>query len=284
MRCCAAAICTSRCRTPSRWHWKTIWTSLFSAMVRRSPTRPSAGRGRRFRARRFDHGHAGPSGATVSASGTTPGNNQNAASQASAATLSASAAASSILRTADSESRPDSDRQRRWAHQTTPQSNAFITGTTSLIQRQDLSALRSSKGLPDRHNRQSGPEQQPHCQQQPRNDFNPSTISSLGLSITQHLLQGFGPAINSRQIHIARNNREVPTSPLSSRCRPPWRPSCRLYWQLVALNEAGGEWPGGGRRRATALRRQQAAGGGRDTWRRSRSRAPRPRSPPASSS
>ena len=26
----------------------------------------------------------------------------------------------------------------------------------------------------------------------PRNDFNPSTSSSLSLSITQHLLQGFG--------------------------------------------------------------------------------------------
>ena len=34
-----------------------------------------------------------------------------------------------------------------WAHQTTPQSNTFITGTTALIQRQDLSALGVQKGF-----------------------------------------------------------------------------------------------------------------------------------------
>ena len=40
-------------------------------------------------------------------------------------------------------------------------------------------------------------------------DFNPSTQASLTFQLTQHLLQGFGWAVNSRQIHIARNQREI---------------------------------------------------------------------------
>ena len=84
---------------------------------------------------------AGPSGATVSASGTTPGNNQNAVSQASAATL--SAVGGSVIQSsgpAIPNLDPSITGGASWAHQTTPQSNAFITGTNFLIQRQDLSS------------------------------------------------------------------------------------------------------------------------------------------------
>ena len=49
-----------------------------------------------------------------------------------------------------------------------------------------------------------------------RTDLNPSTSSSLSLNITQHLLQGFGLAVNSRNIQIAKNNREVSDLVLSS--------------------------------------------------------------------
>ena len=97
---------------------------------------------------------AGPSSASVSSSGTTPGTNQNAASQASTGT--ASAVGGSVLQSSG-PSIPNLDPVLTgglsWAHQTTPQSSAFITGTNFLIQRQDLSSLRDSEGLPDRHHR-----------------------------------------------------------------------------------------------------------------------------------
>src|SRR5580765_1343651 len=150
---------------------------------------------------------AGPSGATVSASGTTPGNNQNAVSQASVATL--SAVGGSVLQTSG-PAIPNLDPMltggMSWAHQTTPQSNAFITGTNFLIQRQDLSTLGVQKGFITGTNVSLGLNNNSTTSNNPRNDFNPATNSSLALGITQHLLQGFGPAINSRFIHIARNN------------------------------------------------------------------------------
>ena len=71
----------------------------------------------------------------------------------------------------------------------------------------------------------------------PRNDFNPSTSSSLGLSVTQHLLQGFGPAVNSRQIRIAKNNREVSDLTFKLQVETTVAAVMTLYWDLVAFNE-----------------------------------------------
>src|SRR5262249_3200338 len=70
----------------------------------------------------------------------------------------------------------------------------------------------------------------------PRNDFNPSTNGSLGLTITQHLLQGFGVAVNSRQIHIARNNLEVSDLTFKLQVETTVAAIMQLYWDLVAFN------------------------------------------------
>ena len=45
-----------------------------------------------------------------------------------------------------------------------------------------------------------------------RSSFSPATTSSAALNISQHLLQGFGPAVNSRQIRIAKNYGKSRTS------------------------------------------------------------------------
>jgi hypothetical protein len=91
---------------------------------------------------------AGPAGATVSTSGTTPGTNQNAASQASAGT--ASAVGSSVLQSSG-PSIPSLDptltSTLSWAHVTTPQSSAFTTGTNALINKQDISNFGIQKGF-----------------------------------------------------------------------------------------------------------------------------------------
>jgi outer membrane protein len=71
----------------------------------------------------------------------------------------------------------------------------------------------------------------------PRNDINPLTQSSLNLQITQRLLQGFGPGINSRQIHIAKNNREVSDLTFKLQVETTVAAISALYWNLVALNE-----------------------------------------------
>ena len=79
---------------------------------------------------------AGPSSASVSSTGTTPGANVSATALASNAT--ASAVGASVI-SAGGPAIPNLDPvltgALNWAHATTPQSSAFLTGTNSLIQR-----------------------------------------------------------------------------------------------------------------------------------------------------
>jgi outer membrane protein TolC len=180
----------------------------------------------------------GPASVTVSSSGTTAGANQNATSQASAGT--ASAVAGSVLQSSG-PAIPALDPilfgSASWAHQTTPQSNTFITGTTSLIQRQDLSTVGIQKGFLTGTTVNLNINNTGTYSNNPRNDINPLTQSALSLSVTQNLLQGFGPAVNSRQIYIARNNREVSDLTFKLQVETTVAAIASLYWNLVALND-----------------------------------------------
>src|SRR5579883_1382071 len=149
---------------------------------------------------------AGPSGVSVSSSGTTPGTNQNAASQASSAT--ASAVGGSVLNSSG-PAIPALDPvlvgNGTWAHTTTPQSNTVTTGTTALVNQQEVNSVAVQKGFLTGTTVSFGLNNSTTRTNSIRNIFNPATSSSLALTVTQNLLQGFGPAVNSRQIRIARN-------------------------------------------------------------------------------
>jgi outer membrane protein len=181
---------------------------------------------------------AGPSSAPVNSSGTTPGSNQNAASQASTATP--SAVGGSVLQSSGPNV-PSLDPMvtgtLNWGHTTSPQSNGFITGTNFLVQNSSVANFGIQKGFLTGTIASLALNNTSVTSNNPRNDFNPSTSSSLGLTITQHLLQGFGPAINSRQIRIARNNREVSDLTFKLQVQTTVAAVMSLYWNLVAFNE-----------------------------------------------
>jgi outer membrane protein len=181
---------------------------------------------------------AGPSSATVSSSGTTAGSNQNAVSQASAGT--ASAVGASVIQSSG-PAVPNLDPAfigaLNWAHITSPQSSAFLTGTNFLITQQDVANFGIQKGFLTGTIVGLGLNNTSTSSNNLRNDFNPSTNASLGLSFTQHLLQGFGRAVNSRQIRIARNNREVADLTFKLQVQTTVASVMRLYWDLVAFNE-----------------------------------------------
>ncbi len=124
-----------------------------------------------------------------------------------------------------------------WAHNTTPQSSAFITGTNFLIQRQDIRNFGVQKGFLTGTSVNLGMNNNSVTSNSLRNDFNPSTSGSLALSVTQRLLQGFGPGVNSRQIKIARNNREVSDLTFKLQVQTTVAAIMNLYWDLVAFNE-----------------------------------------------
>jgi outer membrane protein TolC len=182
---------------------------------------------------------AGPSSASVSSSGTTAGTNVSAAALASNATSSAvGASVISSSGPAIPVLDPVFTGGLSWAHATTPQSSAFLTGTNSLIQRSDIANFAIQKGFLTGTTVGLGLSNTSVTSNNPRNDFNPSTNSSLQFSLTQHLLQGFGSAVNSRQIRIAKNNREVSDLTFREQVETTVVAVMELYWDLVSFNDA----------------------------------------------
>jgi outer membrane protein len=70
-----------------------------------------------------------------------------------------------------------------------------------------------------------------------RADFNPYTTASLGLTVTQRLLQGFSVGVNRRYIRIANNNLSVSDYVFKEQVISTISSVIRLYWDLVSLNE-----------------------------------------------
>ena len=182
---------------------------------------------------------AGPASASVSSSGTTAGTNVTSGALSSNAT--SSAVGASVI-SSSGPAIPSLDAAfvggLSWGHLTTPQSSSFLTGTTSLVQRQNIGNFGISKGFLTGTTVSLGLNNTQVTSNNPRNDFNPSTTSSLALSISQHLLQGFGPSLNSRQIHIARNNREVSDLTFKLQVETTVAAVMELYWDLVSFNQA----------------------------------------------
>jgi outer membrane protein TolC len=124
-----------------------------------------------------------------------------------------------------------------WAHQTAPQTSTFLTGTNSLIQRQDLSSIGVQENFATGTLVNLGLSNNNINTNSARSDFSPVTNAALSLTVTQHLLQGFGAAVNTRQIHIARNNREVSDLTFRAQVITTVSAVMDLYWDLVSFNE-----------------------------------------------
>jgi outer membrane protein TolC len=124
-----------------------------------------------------------------------------------------------------------------WAHQSTPQTSSFITGTNSLVQRQDLSNISVQKYFETGTLVNFGLNNNSITSNATRSDFSPVTNSALSLSVTQHLLQGWGTPVNTRQIRIAKNNREVSDLTFKAQVITTVAAVLDLYWDLVSYNE-----------------------------------------------
>jgi len=124
-----------------------------------------------------------------------------------------------------------------WAHNTTPQSSSFTTGTSSLIQRQITTGIGVQENFLTGTAVNLGLTNSNVDTNNLKAQFNPATNSALTLSVTQHLLQSFGPAVNSRQISIARNNREISDLTFKAQVITTVAAISDLYWDLVAYND-----------------------------------------------
>ena len=70
-----------------------------------------------------------------------------------------------------------------------------------------------------------------------RTDINPSWAPTLNLQLSQRLLQGFGLAVNNRNIRVARNNIRVSDLTFKLQVMTTVAGVVNLYWDLVSFNE-----------------------------------------------
>jgi outer membrane protein TolC len=124
-----------------------------------------------------------------------------------------------------------------WNQQSTPQSNSVVTGTTALHARNLGGNFGLAQGFATGTSFNLGYTSLRQSGNWTRADYNPYTTASLGLTVTQPLLQGFRMAVNRRYIRIARNNERISDAVFRQQVIATVSSVIRLYWDLVSLNQ-----------------------------------------------
>jgi outer membrane protein len=127
--------------------------------------------------------------------------------------------------------------QYGWNHSTTPQTSQFSVGSVTLVAGTTVFNTGYLQGFSPgtqlavtfNNTRQS--------LNAPRVDYNPYTAGSLGVTVTQPLLQGFGIATNKRFIRIALNNEKIADLTFRQQLVATVSAVMRLYYDLVSVNQ-----------------------------------------------
>jgi len=122
-------------------------------------------------------------------------------------------------------------------HSTTPQSNTFLTGTTALtLDSRTYQAVYSQNwvfGLNAQFTYASS-----HSKFNSLSfNLNPYTSGDLDLQVTQNLLNGFGAAVNGRNIRVQKNNLKYTDLQFKQQLITTISSVLNLYWDLVAFNQ-----------------------------------------------
>ncbi len=125
----------------------------------------------------------------------------------------------------------------QYSKQTQPQTTLFNTGTSSLISQRTNSQFGISKAFLTGTSVSMGFNNFFSDQNSGRLDFNPSKTVNGNIQVQQRLLQGFGFAVNNRNIRIARNNLKVSELVFKQQVIATVASVIGLYWDLVAANE-----------------------------------------------
>jgi outer membrane protein len=126
----------------------------------------------------------------------------------------------------------------QWGHQSSPQVNSFAAGGTSIAYQQRAFSTGVQKAFLTGTRFDFGWDNNWMRTNSSLADFNPSATAAMRLTVSQRLLQGFGVAINSRNIKIASNNVRVADEVFKQQVIQTVSGVIAAYWQLVSLNEA----------------------------------------------
>jgi outer membrane protein len=124
-----------------------------------------------------------------------------------------------------------------YARSTTPEPSSFITGTSTLQNKSLVGNLGLSQGFSTGTSYNLAFNSSRNDSNSSRTQFNPAATGSLGLTITQPLLQGFNRAVNRRYIRIAENTEKIATHVLRLQLVATVSNVVAVYWDLVSLNQ-----------------------------------------------
>jgi outer membrane protein len=122
-------------------------------------------------------------------------------------------------------------------HLTTPENSTILTGSNWLAQNIVNAGAAMNVGLSPGTQLSVNFDNSRYSTDATRYTYNPFVNSSLGFTITQPLLQGFGAKLNKRYIRIARNSQKVADLVFRQQVMDTVSGIARLYTDLVSLNE-----------------------------------------------
>ena len=122
-----------------------------------------------------------------------------------------------------------------WGHFSNPQTSNFVTGTNTFITQTSNSSLAYRKGFLTGTTVSLEWANRLQDTNSLRANFDPSLRSNATLRIRQRLLQGFGRAVNGRNIRISKNNREVSDLVFEQQVAETVSRVQNLYWDLVSF-------------------------------------------------
>jgi outer membrane protein TolC len=124
----------------------------------------------------------------------------------------------------------------QFSHSTSPQSNTFLTGTTSLIQTSRFYQGQISKYTDFGTYFQFTITDDYLKFNSPYYTLNPFSQGDADFQITQNLLNGFGRPVLARNIRVSKNNEKVSNLQFKQQVITTVSAVLNLYWDLVSFN------------------------------------------------
>ncbi len=118
----------------------------------------------------------------------------------------------------------------------TPETSTFATGSTNLLSNSFIGNFGYLQGFGAGTQVSAGFENQFQDQNALNNFVKPYSLSTLGVTVTQPLLRGFGSDLNRRFIHIAKNSEKISDYVFQQQAIVTVSGVIRLYDDLVSLN------------------------------------------------
>ncbi|HXB69226.1 MAG TPA: TolC family protein [Candidatus Acidoferrales bacterium] len=125
--------------------------------------------------------------------------------------------------------------QLNWTHQTTPQTSTVQTGSNSLVSATTLYNAGIQEGFATGGQASLNFNNSRQSVNSLRSGYNPYTGSSLGLTVTQPLMRGYGMGLNRRFIQIAGNEQKITSLLFQQQLIMTVYGVIRLYTDFVAL-------------------------------------------------